>query len=294
MTTVAFVGLGRMGTPMAANVARADFPLVAHNRTRAKAEQLADAVGARVADTPRAAVDGADIVITMLADETALRAMADGPDGFLGGLAPGTVVIDMGTTGPSGVARLAADVAAAGGTLLDAPVSGSTATAQAGALTIMVGGPPEAVSTAMPVLQAMGERIYAVGEVGAGAAMKLAVNLVIFGLGQAVSEALVLAEAAGIDRGTAYEVFENSAVGAPMLKYRHDAFVRPESTPPAFALTLAAKDLRLIDELAQAVGADVPQSRTNLAVIKSAIAAGLADQDMAAVAVHLRSRLVGR
>lgn len=290
MTTVAFVGLGRMGSPMAAHVATAGFSVIAFNRTRAKAEEFALATGCRVADSPREAAANADVIITMLADESALRSVCDGPDGLLAGLKPGAVVIDMGTTGPEGVRRLATDVRTTGALLIDAPVSGSTASAEAGTLTIMVGGPPQAVAIARPILEVIGSRIYALGPVGSGAAMKLAVNLVIFGLGQAVSEALVLAEAAGIDREQAYEVFENSAVGAPMVKYRHEAFVHPERTPTAFALTLAAKDLSLVADLAHDVGAEVPQSLTNLAVIEAAIAAGFADRDIAEVSVYLRAR----
>lgn len=291
---VAFIGLGKMGSPMAAHIARAGNSLTVYNRTRVKAEDLAAEVGAVVADSPRAAVAGANIVITMLADESALRTVCDGADGLLVGLTPGAIVIDMGTTGPAGVGRLGVDVADRGCVLLDAPVSGSTATAEAGALTIMVGGPASEIDAVLPVLRTMGERIYVLGDTGSGAAMKLAVNLVIFGLGQALSEALVLAEASGIDREQAYEVFENSAVGAPMVKYRHEAFIRPESTPAAFALTLAAKDLKLITDLAQAVGTEVPQSVANLDVVERAIDAGFADADMAAVSVYLRDTSLAR
>ncbi len=290
MTTVGFIGLGHMGLPMALNVARAGFDVIAYNRTIAKAQALATEAGTRVAPTPRAAASGADVVITMLADETALRSACDGDKGILAGLRPGTIIVDMGTSGPTAVAALAESVASAGGVLLDAPVSGSTATAEAGALTIMVGGPSETVAAVTPVLEAMGQRIYHLGSVGAGSAMKLAVNLVIFGIGQAISEALVLAESAGIDREIAYDVFENSAVGAPMVKYRHEAFVRPGSVPTAFSLNLAAKDLNLIDRLATALGTSVPQSKTNLAQVEAAIAAGLGELDMAAIAVHLRNQ----
>lgn len=118
--------------------------------------------------------------------------------------------------------------------------------------------------------------------------MKLAVNLVIFGITQAVSEALVLAERAGINREAAYAVFEESAVSAPVVKYRHDAFLHPERTPAAFALTLAAKDLRLILELAVEVGSQVPQSSVNLEMVQSAIDEGFGDLDLAGIATMLR------
>lgn len=290
-TRVAFLGLGRMGSPMAANIAAAGFPVTVYNRTAAKSEELAAAhPGIAVAASPRDAADGADIVITMMANADALRAVCDGEDGILAALRPGGIVIDMGTSGPEAIAALDQDVRAHGGVLLDCPVSGSTATARAAALTLMVGGPADAVEAARPVLESMSQRIYHLGAVGTGSAMKLAVNLVIFGIMQSVSEALVLAESAGIDRAQAYDVFENSAVGAPVVKYRHDNFVTPETAPTTFTLELTAKDLGLILALASEVGTEVPLSVATLDVVREAIAGGLGDRDVAELAVHLRGR----
>lgn len=288
MARVAFLGLGRMGAPMATNVAAAGHDVVLHNRTRATADALAERIGARAEATPRDAVADATIVVTMLADEAALRGVYDGEDGVLAGLAPGAVAVDMGTTGPEGIARLAPRVAGAGGVLVDAPVSGSTAAAASAGLTILVGAPDEAFATAEPVLAAMGAAIHHLGGTGAGSVAKLAVNNVIYALGNAISESLVLAERAGLDRDRIYDVFEHSAIAAPMVRYRHDAFVDPERTPPAFALTLAQKDLGLIVDLASSVGLPVEQARANLSLIGRAVDAGLGDHDMADVAVYLR------
>lgn len=288
MADVAFIGLGRMGAPMAANLARAGHEVVLHNRTRSKAEALAADIGATVADTPREAAARAPVVVTMLADEAALLAVHEGDDGVLAGLQDGAVVVDMGTTGPAGIGRLAPLVEAAGGVLLDAPVSGSTDAAAAAGLTIMVGGPEAAVESVRPLLAAMGETIYHLGGTGAGAVAKLAVNNIIYALGNAVSESLVVAERAGLDRAQVYEVFENSAVAAPMIHYRHDAFLAPQDTPAAFALTLAHKDLRLLTELADELGVPVEQAAANQSLIGRAVAAGLGDNDMADVAVYLR------
>ena len=174
--------------------------------------------------------------------------------------------------------------------MVDAPVSGSTDAARTASLTIMVGGPPDAVAAVRPAFDAMGSTVYHLGATGAGSVAKLAVNNIIYSLGNAVSESLVLAERAGIDRATIYEVFENSAVAAPMIAYRHDAFVRPEDTEPMFALTLARKDLRLIADLAEDVGAPMRQARTNLEMISDAVDAGYGDHDMADVALHLREQ----
>ena len=166
----------------------------------------------------------------MLADADALRETYSGDDGAAAGLRPGAIAIDMGTTGPEGVAWLDETVRGVGGTVVDAPVSGSTATATEGTLTIMAGGTEDDVERARPVLESIGSRVYHLGATGTGAVMKLAVNSVIFAIGQAISESLVLAERAGIERERAYEIFENSAVAAPMVKYRRDHYLHPEST----------------------------------------------------------------
>lgn len=288
--SVAFIGLGRMGAPMAANLAAAGHDLVLHNRTRTTAESLAEEIGATVAATPREAAVGAAVVITMLADEDALRTVLGGEDGVLAGLRPGAVLLDMGTTGPAAIGRLATTVAEAGGALVDAPVSGSTGAAEAGTLTIMVGATDEAFDTVAPILSAMGDAVYHLGGTGAGSVAKLAVNNILYALGNAVAESLVLAERAGLDRAQVYEVLENSAVAAPMLGYRRAAFLDPENTPAAFAMTLARKDLVLITELASALGVPVQQAEANLSLISAAVEAGLGERDMADVAVHLRDR----
>jgi 3-hydroxyisobutyrate dehydrogenase len=290
---VAFIGLGRMGARMATNLAGAGHEVVLHNRTRSRAEALAAEVGATVADSPREAASLAPVVVTMLADEPALLAVCDGDDGVLAGLRDGAVVVDMGTTGPAGIRRLAPRVARAGGTLIDAPVSGSTDAAASADLTIMVGGPPAVVDAIRPLLAAMGRTVHHLGDTGAGAVVKLAVNNIIYALGNAVSESLVLAERAGLDRARVYAVFESSAVAAPMLHYRHDAFLSPQDTPAAFAMTLAHKDLRLLTGLAEELGVPVEQATANLSLIGRAVEAGFADNDMADVAVYLRGRAGG-
>lgn len=288
MAEVAFLGLGRMGVHMATNLANAGHDLVLYNRTKAKAVALADRIGAKATATPREAVSDAQVIITMLADESALAGVYDGGDGVLAGMAPGAVAVDMGTTGPQGIARLAPRVAEAGGVLVDAPVSGSTDAAEAAGLTIMVGAPDEAFTIVGPILASMGKAVYHLGDTGAGSVAKLAVNNIIYALGNALSESLVLAERAGIDREHIYEVFEHSAVAAPMVRYRHDAFLDPDRTPPTFAMRLAHKDLRLITGLASSVGLPVEQAEANKSLIGKAVEAGLADNDMADVAVYLR------
>jgi 3-hydroxyisobutyrate dehydrogenase/2-hydroxy-3-oxopropionate reductase len=211
-----------------------------------------------------------------------------GPDGILDGLAPGLVLLEMSTVAPYVCQGLDDEVRSRGGSILDAPVSGSVPLAEAGTLTIMVGGDDGALEQARPVLEAMSSRIFHMGPLGTGATIKLAVNSIIFALNQSLSEALVLAERAGVERASAYEVFANSAIAAPYTKYKEAAFVDPAGTPVAFSLDLAAKDLDLILTLARAVGATMEQTETNLAIIEAAIASVGPGADLSAIAEHLR------
>lgn len=291
MPTIAFLGLGRMGLPMAANLGAAGFELIVWNRTRTKAVEFAELHKARVADTPASCAAEADVVVSMLADDAAvLKAHAD-RDGTFNAVRPGTVVVDMSTIAVTTAQQLADEARRNGVAFIDAPVSGSVAAATDGTLTIMVGGPTEAVQSVGPLLGAMGSSVVHLGSNGAGAAMKLSVNTVVHALNGALSEALVLAERSGIDLHAAYEVFRNSAVAAPFVHYRQAAFERPDETPVAFRLTLAAKDLRNALALATQVGASLPHTAETLAVLEGAAAAGFADHDESAVAEYLRGSL---
>jgi len=288
MTTVGMLGLGRMGSSMVRALAASGHDLVLWNRTTAVAEQLAKEVGGRVVVRPADVAAAADIAISMLADGRAVAAVYGGPDGLIAGARPGTVLVDCSTVPPAVIQGHEAAIRATGAGVLDAPVSGSVALAERGALTLMVGGTDTDLALARPALEALGSTIFHLGPLGTGAAMKLAVNTVIFGLNEAIAEALVLAEAAGIDRAAAYDVLAASAVGAPFVGYKRAAFLEPETTPVAFALDLAAKDLRLIADLGADVGVPLPQARTNLQVIELASAAGGGARDFSAVAEHLR------
>jgi 3-hydroxyisobutyrate dehydrogenase-like beta-hydroxyacid dehydrogenase len=179
-------------------------------------------------------------------------------------------------------------VQARGAGILDGPVSGSVGSTLAGELTIMVGGQAADLDRARPVLDHLARRIFHLGPLGAGAAMKLAVNTLIFGLNGAIAEGLLLAERNGIDRALAYDVLAASAAGAPFVGYKRDAFVEPDTTPVAFSLALAAKDLTLISALAEASGTAMPQAAVNLEVIRAAEGSIGEDADFSTVASHLR------
>ena len=290
MTTVAVVGTGRMGSAMARSIARAGFDLVLHNRTADRATLLAVGLGCDIAGTPREAAAQADVTITMLADDTAVRGVYEGPDGLLAGAQPGGVLVDMSTVRPDTITRFEAAARAAGVGILDAPVSGSVHLAEAGNLTLMVGGRAEDLERARPVLGAVSKTIFHLGPLGTGAAMKLAVNTVIFGLNGALAEGLVLAEAAGIDRAVAYDVIAAGAAGAPFVTYKRAAYVDPESTPVAFSLDLTSKDLGLIAEYARSLGVAMPQADANRTLVREASTGGRGANDFASVAAELRAR----
>ena len=291
MVTVAVVGTGRMGSAMARALARGGATLVLHNRSLGAAEALAEELGATVAPTAREAAERADVAITMLADGHAVRAMWDGPDGLVAGAHDGGVLADSSTVPPDTIGAFEAAVRERGSGILDTPVSGSTMLAEQGQLTIMAGGRTDDLDRARPALDLVARQVTHVGALGAGAALKLAVNTLIFAINNSVSEALVLAERAGLDRATAYEVFASSAAGAPFVQYKRDAFVQPEDTPVAFSIDLALKDLDLIIGLGDRLGVPMDQARVNRKIIGASAGGIGGDRDMSAVAVHLRERI---
>lgn len=291
MPTVAVIGTGRMGSAMARALARGGASVVLHNRTPERASALADELGARVASTAREAAASVDVAITMLADGDAVRAVWDGPDGLVAGAHDGGVLVDSSTVPPDTIRPFEDAVRARGSAILDAPVSGSTKLAEAGQLTIMAGGRAEDVERARPALDLVARQVTHVGGLGAGAALKLAVNALIFAINNSLSEALVLAERAGLDRSTAYEVFASSAAGAPYVDYKRDAFVRPDATPVAFSLDLALKDLDLIVGLADRLGVPMDQARVNRQLLGAAAAQLSGDRDMSSLAVHIREHM---
>ncbi len=290
--TAAVIGTGRMGAAMAARLRSAGADVIVFNRTSAKAHEVAERTGARVAASAAEAATAAPVVIVSLADDSAVIQAYGGPDGIAAGAGAGTVVADTSTVDPRTVTRMAGLLAGRGAHLIDAPVSGSVPSVAHGTLTVLAGGDAADLELARPVLEVLAKQIFHVGPSGSGAVMKLAVNTLVHGLNQALSEALVLAESAGVDRGTAYDVIAASVAGAPFVQYKRAAFEHPESTPVAFTLELVAKDLGLALALARRVGVRLPQATANSRVAAAAIAAGLGQHDMSALAQALRERRV--
>lgn len=284
---VGFMGLGRMGRLMAANVAKAGFPLTVYNRTPSVAEEFIAAHGGSWVATPLELAGSVDVLVSMLADGDALIQTYSGPTGVLGGLRGGTTALDMGTSGPRAVRTVRDLVGQRGGVLIDAPVSGSTPAAESGKLLIMVGSNEEQFETVRPILDAMGTPIL-VGPPGAAATLKLTVNSVLYGLNQALAEGVVLAEAAGVPPGVALEVLARSAAGAPLVSYRKPQYLDPDGSPVTFTLNLARKDLALALEEARSSGVPVPQLERTLETVDGLIAAGEGGRDMGFVVEGLR------
>jgi 3-hydroxyisobutyrate dehydrogenase len=288
---VAILGLGRMGSAMARRVAAAGHDVTVWNRTGATARALAESTSdarVRVASTPQDAVDDNAVILVVLADGDASRAVLLDP-AVLTRLTPGAVVCDLGTSGVAAVHDLEAGLRGAGARFLDAPVSGSVPAVQSGSLLVMAGGDEDAVTAASDVLSAFARRVIHVGGVGSGQAMKLAVNLVVHNLNAAVSEALALATNAGISGDAAYDVFEESVIAAPFVGYKRAAFLDPR-TPVAMSLDLVNKDLRLIAELASELGVPVPVTDAAVRSVAAACAAGFGPDDMASLTRFLALR----
>lgn len=288
MATVGLLGTGRMGSAMARALRQAGHDLILWNRSADAAARLAGELGGIAVARPRDVATEAGVCISMLADGVAVDAVYGGPDGLVAGAGPTNVLVDSSTVPPATIRAQAGAARAVGAGILDAPVSGSIALAEAGKLTLMVGGESADLDRARFVLDAVAATVIHLGPLGSGAAMKLAVNTVIFGLNQAVAEGLVLAEWAGVPRELAYDVIAAGAAGAPFVGYKRAAFLDPEATPVGFGLDLAAKDLGLIAALAAEVGLRLPQAETDLAVIQAASSGGRGERDFSTVADELR------
>jgi 3-hydroxyisobutyrate dehydrogenase-like beta-hydroxyacid dehydrogenase len=281
MANLGFVGLGVMGSEMAARLLEKGHTLTGYNRTPAKAQALV-AKGMKLAGSPRAVAQAADFVISMVSDSKALEAVANGPDGILAGLSAGKLWADMSTAGPALSRRLAAQARAQGADMLDAPVSGSIVTLQQGKLSIMVGGTAEAFERARPVLLDIGPRVTHVGENGLALVMKIATNLSLTAQMLAFSEGVLLAEKSGIPREVAVDVLTHSAIASPMVQYR-GPFVLKMPEQAWFNVDMMQKDLLLALELGRQVNVPLPTTALTNEYLTAARGMGLADQDFAVI-----------
>jgi 3-hydroxyisobutyrate dehydrogenase-like beta-hydroxyacid dehydrogenase len=279
-TTIGFVGLGAMGSRIAGRLIDAGYDVYGTNRTKSKAQPLIDR-GLHWLDTPREVAAATDVVFSMVSDDSALEAIASGPDGILAGLQKGKVYVDMSTVSPLASRELAARVDALGARMLDAPVSGSIPQAQSGTLVIMVGGEPQAFATAEPLLRELGQSVTHIGPNSQGLLLKLAINISLAVQTLAFSEGLVLAEHGGIDPRLAAEVMSGSAIGSPMLKARVP-FLLDLPDDAWFDVTLMEKDIRLARDAAGHLGIPLPSAAVADEMLAKASELGYANRDVAA------------
>lgn len=281
MDTVGFVGLGRMGTPMAHNVADVGFDLRAYNRTRERAEPFAEA-GHEVCTSPRAVAEGADAVVTMVTDDDALDAVVGGEDGLLAGLQDGAVLVQASTVSPAATERMAIAARDAGGQFVDAPVSGTVPPAHEGALTVLAGADEAVLERVRPVLSAFGDPVLHVGGVGAGTDAKLATNILLGNVMQGFAEALVFAAARDVDAGRFLEIIEAGGLVAPLYGAK-GAKIRTGDFEPQFTLDLLGKDLSLALSAAADECVPVPATAATREAVTAARGLGHGEEDMAAL-----------
>jgi 3-hydroxyisobutyrate dehydrogenase len=287
-TRVALIGLGLMGSGMARRLLGAGFPLTVYNRSRERASPLA-AEGAHVAATPREAAARADLVLSMVADDAASRAVWLGEHGALAGAARGGVLVESSTLTVRWILELAREAAARGCELLDAPVTGSKPHAVSGELCFLVGGSAAALETARPALTAMSRAIVHVGATGRGALLKLINNFMCGVQAASLAEALALIETSGLDRAVALAVLTTGAPGSPLVKALSGRMTARDYTPN-FLLRLMAKDLTYALEEGRGHGLSLSTVASALEVVKQAMAAGHGEEDFSALVEPLRGQ----
>jgi 3-hydroxyisobutyrate dehydrogenase len=267
--TVAVLGAGgTMGFPMAANLARAGFPVRAWNRSRDKAEPLAQD-GVQVFGTPEQAADGAQVILTMLADTDAVLAAVDGPDGAFAALPPaagpggpedGPIWLQMSTIGEAGIERCADLAGRRDVTLIDAPVLGTKQPADEGKLVVLASGPAMTRNRVQPIFDAVGQKTMWVGEAGAGTRLKLVANNWVLTVTEGTAETIALAQGLGLDPRLFLEAVSGGTLDLPYLRIKGDAILNQDFTP-SFRLELAAKDAALVAAAAERHQVDVPLAR---------------------------------
>jgi 2-hydroxy-3-oxopropionate reductase len=282
--TIGFIGLGLMGRPMAKNLLKAGYPVVAHNRSRGAVDDLVSA-GATAASSPADVARQATRIITMVPDSPDVELVLDGPQGVFSAMQPGTIIIDMSSITPETTRRLAERARALGGALMDAPVSGGDIGAIQGTLSIMVGGDAADFIAVKPILDVMGnpEKVLHIGESGAGQLCKLCNQMVIGGTLVAVAEALALARKAGVDAGKVRDALLGGFAQSRVLEVHGERALKG-TYKPGFKTHLYAKDMRnVVTTLAQF---DVPAAVTAVVqqLLHATMAAGRGEQDNSVMA----------
>jgi 3-hydroxyisobutyrate dehydrogenase-like beta-hydroxyacid dehydrogenase len=281
MAELGFIGLGVMGARMVSRLLDKGHSVTGYNRTRSKGQWLVDK-GMTWADSPRAVGERSEIVLSMVRDSAALKAVSGGPDGLLAGLGPGKVLIEMSTVSPSVSRGVAAEVRQRGADMVDAPVSGSPATLEQGKLAMMVGGARGTFERIKPVLGDLGAKVTHVGENGMAVSMKIAINLSLAVQMLAFCESILLAEKSGISRQAAVDAIMNSVAASPMIQYRGPFVVHPPAEA-WFDVNMMQKDVQLALELGREVGVPLPTTANVNEILTAARAMGLEKRDFAVI-----------
>ncbi len=251
MTTVAFLGLGAIGAPMARHIAASDAPLTVWNRTDERARRFAATTGAHVAESPAAAARAATVVITCLPSSREVEALLEGPAGLLAGLTAGSTLVDCTSGDPATSQRIAARLAEHGVAFLDAPVSGGVSGAERAALTVMVGGDAATLEAVQPILARVAHKIVHVGPVGAGHALKAVNNALLATHIWSLAEGLLALERAGVDPGVALDVINASSGRSNASEHLFPERVLTRDYPRTFRLALLDKDVRIATDVAR-------------------------------------------
>ncbi len=280
---IGFIGLGNMGAPMAGRLLDAGYSLVVHDAREAAAEPLR-ARGAIWAASPAEVGAATPTVITILPTSREVRQVLTGPKGLLDALRPGSLLLEMTSADPSVTRELAAEVAARGSALIDAPVSGGVRGATEGTLAIMVGGDAALLERARPVLARMGKNIFHAGPVGAGHAIKLVNNMCSGGILALTIEAVAVAARSGVDPARAVEIIQASSGRSNASDYKFPRFILTGGFDAGFAIRLMMKDLDGYGRLAQEAGVPSPVARAAAEIYRLAMARGMGEQDHTAIA----------
>jgi 2-hydroxy-3-oxopropionate reductase len=291
MSTIAFIGLGIMGGPMAGHLVAAGHDVVGYNRSRPPVDRLVEA-GGRAADSVADAVSGADVVITMVPDSPDVELVAMGQGGVFASAQPGTLYIDCSSIRPDVAAQVAAEGKALGMRVVDAPVSGGEVGAINASLSIMVGGEPADVAAAMPVLECLGQTIVHVGPPGAGQTVKAANQLIVAGTIELVAEAIVFLEAYGVDVAAAVTVLAGGLAGNQILE-RKAATMLNRQFAPGFRIDLHHKDMGIVTAAARQAGVAIPLGALTAQLVGAVRAQGHGSLDHSALLL-LVEQLSGR